>query len=128
MKLLVTTLLLLISCSSKPSEQPQIAYDFNQTTQELKIRVKLPAGLHAYGLGEKIGRPIGLEIGSESNWRLVGQPNLPVGDQKHLLSKEFQVTAKLTGGAGPVSGVFKMQLCSDNSCGRPQDYAFKIPL
>lgn len=118
--------ILLGSCAPKIKSSSQISYLFDPKTSELAIKVKLPEGMHAYAPGEPVGRPIELLIHPTNNWVLASPPLLPTGNTKHLLDKDFEIKAKLKNGQGPVSGVFKMQLCSDHSCERPQDYAFEV--
>ncbi len=126
----IVLILLAFACSCTPKQKPasQISYAFNPKTSEVSVKVKLPEGMHAYAPGEPVGRPIELVIHPKNNWQLAGQPILPTGNAKHLLNQAFEIKAKLKNGHGPVSGVFKMQLCSDNSCERPQDYAFQVNL
>lgn len=128
MKIFLVLLALLGSCAPKPTSNSQISYVFDSKTSELSIRVNLPEGMHAYAPGEPVGRPVELVISPKNNWALVSPPILPTGNTKHLLDKNFEIKAKLKNGLGSVSGVFKMQLCSDNSCERPQDYAFEVQL
>ena len=128
MKIFLVLLALACSCTPKTKPNSQITYEFNAKTSELLVRVKLPEGMHAYAPGEPVGRPIELIIDPKNNWQLATPPILPTGDSKHLLNQSFEIKAKLKNGHGPISGIFKMQLCSDNSCERPQDYAFKVSL
>lgn len=126
MKTALLLLVLACSCTSKQKSEPQITYKFNPKTSELSVKVTLPEGKHAYAPGELIGKPVQLVISPANKWELAGQPNIPNGNEKHLIDKQFEIKAKLKKGSGPISGVFKMQLCSDSACERPQDYAFEI--
>jgi hypothetical protein len=126
MKIILVLLALACSCTPKTKPDSQITYEYDKKTGELLVRVKLPEGMHAYAPGEPIGRPIELVIDPKNTWQLAAPPSLPVGDAKHLLNQAFEIKAKLKSGHGPISGVFKMQLCSDSSCERPQDYPFVV--
>lgn len=128
MKIFSAILLLLTSCTPKSKPDSQIFYVFDSKTSELSIRVNLPEGMHAYAPGEPVGKPVELVISPKNNWVLASPPILPTGNTKHLLDKNFEIKAKLKNGLGAISGIFKMQLCSDNSCERPQDYAFEVQL
>ena len=127
MRVLLLLLLMVIgACTPKPKPESEITYRFNHQTSELTIKVKLKEGMHAYAPGEPVGKPIELIIEPKNKWELDGPATLPSGNPKHLLNQAFEIKAKLKNGSGPIFGIFKMQLCSDSSCGRPQDYPFKI--
>ncbi len=128
MKLTLVLLLALAACKPATHATSHLDYEFNKQTRELKVRVKVPEGMHAYAPGELIGRPVELVIEPMNHWNLDGTPTIPTGNSKHLLSGTFEIKAKLKNGQGPIHGILKMQLCSDNSCERPKDYAFKVAL
>ncbi|MES2503463.1 MAG: hypothetical protein V4534_01155 [Myxococcota bacterium] len=122
------SLLALSGCKSAATSDSLLEYRFNPTASELTVLVKLPSGKHAYAPGEPVGRPVELQIDKTNNWELASPASIPQGDARHLISDSFEVKAKLKNGHGPVHGIFKMQLCSDTSCERPRDYAFKVAL
>ncbi len=118
----------MVSCKTTSNTDPEIHPVFNHKTQILTVQVTLPDGKHAYAPGEKVGRPVSLEISPETGWKQVGATQLPKGNSKHLLSNRFEIKTQLTGSSGDISGILKMQMCSDKACERPRDYAFKISL
>ncbi|MEI6806618.1 MAG: hypothetical protein WCK49_08975 [Myxococcaceae bacterium] len=126
MKIVLVLLLLACSCTPKQKSDSEIIYNFDTKTNELLIKVRLPEGKHAYAPGEPIGKPVELVIHSTNKWELASQPVFPIGNKKHLIDHSFEIKAKLKNGQGPISGIFKMQLCSDSSCERPVDYGFQI--
>ncbi len=128
MKVLALIFLSLIGCKTSSNSEPEIRPVFNHKTQILTLQVTLPDGKHAYAPGEKVGRPVSLEISPETGWKQVGPTQLPTGDSKHLLNNRFEIKTHLTGGSSDISGILKMQMCSDKACERPRDYAFKVSL
>jgi hypothetical protein len=125
MRLISLLFLVFLSCTAKTKPEPKIIYSFDAKTSELLVQVRLPKGIHAYAPGETIGKPVNLIILPLNNWELSEPLILPIGNTKNLLNIAFEIRAKLKGGHGPVFGILKMQLCSDNSCERPQEYPFQ---
>lgn len=108
--------------------------EFDSVKNIFWIKVQLRDGFHAYASGEKIGKPVGIEILDFNGWHVNGAAILPVGKtislgelgNSQVLENNFVVGAKVIGGKGNLQGIFKMQLCSNTSCDRPREYPFEF--
>ncbi|MBN4077458.1 hypothetical protein JYT19_00950 [Sulfobacillus acidophilus] len=107
---------------------------YNEKTKILTQKIKLKDGFHAYGEGEKIGRPANMIIDNKDGWQMIGKPILPNGQMKDLgilgksivLDKKFEISAKVDGGKGPIVGALRMQICSSNACDKPRSHQFEV--
>lgn len=135
--ILVMGLCLLMSCK-KGIEQKVTdfsdSYHINTsyTTKDslLRIDVELKKGIHAYALGEKIGKPISLEVINKNGWVANDDAILPKGLRKNLgslgssmvLENQFSIEQKLIKGKGHGIALLHMQVCSDNTCDKPRSH------
>lgn len=111
-----------------------ITPSYDQKSATLRVLIKLVPGVHAYGQGEKIGRPVALQISSAGNWVVVHGPMVPDGHLRKLgsqgtsvvLDGEFTIEATVKHGFGPVVGVLHLQVCSDTACDRPREHIISV--
>ncbi len=107
---------------------------FNAATSELIVTVHLSDKLHAYAAGEKIGKPIRLEITDLNGWRAEGQAIVPSGSKKKIgtlgesvvLEGDVTLSQKVRKGSGRGEALLHLQVCSDTACDRPRVH--RLPL
>ncbi|MEW5855212.1 MAG: protein-disulfide reductase DsbD domain-containing protein [Myxococcota bacterium] len=98
-------------------------------------KVHLEPGFHAYGAGEKTGKPLAMEL-SGTSWK-VKELKLPPGEEKDLgemgksyvIHGDVELVAALEPAAdakAPVEGVVRYQVCTETSCDRPRTAPFKL--
>ncbi len=134
-------LMFLASCQKNNSDRVsdynfEDHYSISHTIEkaELKIKVSLQKGLHAYAKGEQIGRPIALDIAPDGGWQAIGNPTLPTGKKINLkglgtsvvLEEFFEVIQKLKMGTDPGKAFFHMQVCTDTRCDRPRVHEINL--
>ena len=109
------------------------AYD--AATSTLLVLLKLKDGFHAYAPGEEVSKPVALSVDATNGWGVDGAVDIPAGKKKDLgalgtsviLEGDVPLRAKLTKGAGAISGVVEVQVCTDKACDRPKKHPFTIP-
>lgn len=107
---------------------------FDAKTKTVKVIIKLAPGVHAYAAGEKIGKPVDLQIVEQNGWKAAQKAIIPQGRIKNLgslgksiiLEKEFAISSKVILGKGPIIGHLDLQVCTDTSCDRPRQHIIKI--
>jgi len=142
--LILGSALLLVGCKKKEAPIDQdltdfanhysLAITFNKADSIMAVDVKLDPNLHAYALGEKIGKPVQLEISPKNGWAADGPPEMPKGKDKDLgalgqsrvIEGPFRITQKLKAGNGPGEGRLYLQVCTTSSCDQPREHTFKI--
>jgi len=100
----------------------------------LTLRIRLKKGFHAYAQGEKIGKPLAVEIKAENGYHALGKPHLPAGrlkklganSQSHVLEGEFSVTQRLKIGTGVGKALLHMQICTADLCDRPRTHEINL--
>lgn len=144
MKMLLYIFLTLTLCGFKCNkESPQstiddfakhfrIAANFDQSSHLVKVNVSLDKGIHAYGSGETIGRPVNLMIDDSGNYKAIGPLRLPKSmikqfsgsEESHVIEGDFSLEQKVSAGQGPLKVTFFLQVCSEHQCDRPRTYHF----
>jgi hypothetical protein len=111
-----------------------IKTQFNAKDSLLTVDIELKEGFHAYGQGEKIAKPLKLEIIKENGWEAIGEASLPSGHKKDLgslgesvvLEGKFVIKQKLKTGTEEGRALLHLQLCSDILCDRPRSYELRL--
>ena len=133
------------SCKSKKTgENPSESVDFNNSfsissefvdaTSQFEITVHLTDPLHAYAPGEKIGKPIKLEITGLHGWVADGPLKIPQGRKKKIgalgegvvLQGDVRLSQKLKKGDGKGEALLHLQVCTANACDRPRVHRLPI--
>jgi hypothetical protein len=146
-KLILTSALMLILATAckKQTPSPQsgamdfakhysISPHFDKKSSTLTVTITLDKGLHAYADGEKIGKPVRLEIIAKDGWAANGLPTTPKGVTKKLdglgesviLPGNFEVIQKVIEGQGAGEAKLYLQVCTDNACDQPREHKFPI--
>lgn len=129
--------------SASPSaalETPDFAAAFTATPRfeadAVVVDLQLRPGFHVYTTGERTGRPIRLELLTDSAWIPGGDAQYPEGRRKKTalgesVVVEGQAEARLAVKAqrpepGPVQGTFHYQVCTDHACDRPRKLSFAV--
>jgi len=128
----------------KPGEAPTkapnfkdaftLSSSFDKASSTVKVQMNLQPGFHAYAAGEKIGKPVSLDVNG-NGWAVDGAVSVPAGKQKDLgelgismiLEGQVPISAKVKGGTGDVTGTLNVQVCTDTACDRPRPHAIKVP-
>jgi hypothetical protein len=100
----------------------------------LTIDIILDDMLHAYADGEKIGKPVNLEILPKNGWMANGRPKIPQGASKKLnelgesvvLEGRFQIIQKLKKGKIPGEALLHLQVCTNDVCDRPRTHLINL--
>lgn len=139
-------LLFAISCKKKDSSQAihqpidfsksfAVTSDFDQKTSILTVNLKMDEHVHAYAQGERIGKPLRLEIVNKNGWQAIGDTVIPEGAKKKLgdlgesrvLEGEVKLKQELKKGSGPGEATLYLQICTDNVCDRPRTQKIVFP-
>lgn len=140
---LMIAMCLMTACTKKDKQPKPTAHvdqkfsidtNFDQEASILIINVNLPTGLHAYAVGEKIGKPIRLEISSTNGWRAAGNTEIPVGRIKKIaglgesmvIEGPFVIKQKVVRGTGKGEARLHLQVCSETACDRPRTHILEI--
>ena len=131
-------LILLFCCLSCDTCQQQEDINFDESykissyldknLKILTINVKLKKNFHAYGIGEKIGKPVSIEIKPDNGYAAAGEALLPKGSIKKLtknrqsvvINGEFNIKQPLKMGSGLGKALVHMQICTASLCDRPR--------
>lgn len=145
--LLLTTAALVVTFSSCKQQQPaektqvfdfakyyKISSSLDKTNNVFEVVVTMNPPLHAYAAGEKIGKPVALEIVAAHGWRADGAAQIPYGVKKALpglsesviLEKSFSIRQKVIKGKGYGEAVLLLQVCTDNLCDQPRQHKLRI--
>lgn len=115
------------------SELFTVDYIYDKSLQLLSINIKLKKGMHAYAAGEKIGKPVDLQIEEKNGWHVLSKPQIPLGKEKIMagissvvLDENFTIKQYLQAGDGETTASLFIQVCSENFCSKPQVYVFNI--
>lgn len=121
-----------------PDFQKAIAVTFAWDAERSAVvaKIHLEPGFHAYGPGERTGKPLAMEITGE-DWKQQ-EVKIPQGVEKDLgdMGKSYVVTGDVEAvavvkAAGetkePVTGLLRYQVCTDTSCDRPRSMPFSVP-
>jgi hypothetical protein len=111
-----------------------ITSSFDEASSILLVDINLADNLHAYADGEKIGKPVTLEIAPKNNWLPDGPLYIPPGEKKMLkdLGESVVLTGKITikqkvrKGSGNGEALLNLQVCTDNICDRPRTHTLPI--
>lgn len=111
-----------------------ISSQFDDVTSEFNITIHLGESLHVYAPGEKIGKPVKLEITDLNGWQRDGQVVAPPGKPKDLgnlgtsivLEGDVRLSQKLKKGRGKGEALLHLQVCSTTACDRPRVH--RLPL
>ncbi len=137
--LLVLGLVFFFGCKKNDTNQKSEIFNFEDhysisykisESNLLLIKVDLKDGLHAYGPGEKIGKPVSLVVKPDGGWKAVGAVKLPEAKLKTLsglgasttLEKHFELTQELKRGEAPGKALFFLQVCTANICDKPRTH------
>jgi len=135
--LTILTCMFVLGCTTgaKPNigTAPDFLASYNKASHLLNVLVKLPAGVHAYAPGETVGKPVNVVVKPENGWK-ISSVHIPKGKEKTLpssgksmiLEGDFNITAKVEGGRGPILGELHLQVCSDDACDRPRVHQFTV--
>ncbi len=119
-----------------PFEQAiKVTFGWDAAASAAVAQVHLEPGFHAYGPGEKTGKPLTLELTNQA-WT-VKEVQMPPAQQKDLgeLGLSFVITgdvqvravvAAASDAKAPVEGRLHYQVCSETSCDRPRTAVFKL--
>lgn len=134
--ILLLSLCTIFSCKKKEKEINKSQFDNRYTIEStlsgdpktLNVAVNLSPGLHAYAHGEKIGKPVRLEISSTNGWRALGSAETPAGVTKKIaglgesivIEGPFNVKQRVEGGVGNGEALLHLQVCSNEACDRPR--------
>lgn len=119
---------------TKSTNQPSDEFAKNYTIKPkmiddmLILEITLGPGLHAYAKGEKIGKPVHLEILPKNGWSSEGSPLIPEGQKKQLspgnesvvLEGRFLIKQKVKKGKSEGQAALHLQVCSKDACDRPR--------
>lgn len=115
------------------SELFTVKYTYDKSSQLLLVNVELRKDMHAYAAGEKIGKPVDLHIEEKNGWRILSEPQIPLGKEKIiagissvLLDKNFTIKQYLQAGDDETTASLFIQVCSEDFCSKPQVYVFNI--
>ena len=141
-KLVFIYIILFILSCKKQSSTPNILVDFEKSyaiSHEIKsniliITISLKNNYHAYALGERIGKPIGLEIIPEHGWAAAGPLTMPPGQSKKLsslgpsqiLEGTFSLSRPIKIGTQKGKALLHMQICTDTACDRPRTHEINL--
>lgn len=134
---MISIIVLSLGCTKRQENQQatlnfeksvDIKTKFIDSSSTLTIDVSFPKNMHAYADGEKIGKPIALDIVEKNGWAKVGEPQLPKGNKKPLgsLGESFvvdsplHISQKLTKGTGEGEAYLHLQVCTKDLCDRPR--------
>jgi hypothetical protein len=143
LSLVVLLAIFVVSCKKKEqdlSHSPDfnnsfsISSEFIDATSQLKIAIHLADSFHAYAPGEKIGKPIKLEITNINGWAADGAASIPPGKNKLMgelwqsivLQGDVHISQKLKKGNGQGEALLYLQVCTANACDRPRVH--RVPL
>lgn len=105
-------------------------YDANK--KMLLIKIDLKDGVHAYALGEEIGKPVDFKVLPKNSWSADGPLNRPNGKINDLsgiksvtLEKSFTLSQKLKMGHDEGAGILYLQVCTKDICDRPREHIIK---
>jgi hypothetical protein len=128
---------LLFSCKKKEppkapmldlAQQYEITSSFDKKSSILTVGIKLNDGLHAYAKGEKIGKPVRLEIVDKNGWQALGTTDIPAGKNKDLgtlgksvvLTGDVNLRQRVKSGTGEGRANLHLQVCTESVCDRPR--------
>lgn len=114
------------------AQQYEIRSSFDKKTAILTVGIKLNDGLHAYAQGEKIGKPVRLEVVDQNGWQALGTTDIPVGKNKDLgtlgksvvLTGDVNLRQRVKAGTGEGQAKLHLQVCTENVCDRPRVHSF----
>jgi hypothetical protein len=101
----------------------------------LVVDVKVAAGFHAYTAGETIGKPMTLEIATDSEIAAAGPTAYPKGAVRDLsvgrsviVEGRAELVAPLASPAAgkTAKGTFAYQVCTDTACDRPRSVPLSV--
>lgn len=107
-----------------------VTSNYDAAKAMLTVDIKLDDTVHAYADGEKIGKPIRLEITAKNGWAPDGDAQIPQGVKKNLaglgysmvLRGQISIHQKLKKGTGEGEALLHLQVCADNACDRPRTH------
>lgn len=102
--------------------------EFSEDNSELLVTIHLANSLHAYAQGERIGKPIKIEITPKNGWKADGPAAIPAGTKKNLgalgdsvvLEGDVIIRQRLKKGLGPGEAHLYLQVCTEKVCDRPR--------
>jgi hypothetical protein len=111
-----------------------ISAEFIDATSQLEITIHLNDSLHAYAPGEKIGKPVKLDIRAQNGWAADGPTIIPDGKRKKIgdlgesvvLEGDVRLRQKLKRGSGKGEALLQLQVCSYTTCDRPRVHSLPI--
>lgn len=131
------------SCTKKEAKAPPVIDfkthytinpSFDPKSSMVTVAISLDKPLHAYADGEKIGRPVRLEITKKNGWAADGPAIAPKGVTKQLpglgesvvLQGNFELKQKVIRGHGPGEAKLYLQVCTDTACDQPREHILQI--
>jgi hypothetical protein len=132
-------LLSVVSCKKNRSNVTSQEKDFDShysinakydnNTSLLTVHVQLDGSIHAYAEGEKIGRPVNLELIEKNGWKPLGPKNIPAGKtmkinglESTVLTESFEISQKVKKGQNEGEALLYLQVCKKNLCDRPRTH------
>ena len=112
-------------------------FRFDAGEQAVVVDLKIEPGYHAYTIGESTGRPLKVEMASDSAFALKGDVKYPEGLKKDLPigpSVIVEGRAKIVAPVekrsdatdGAAKGTLRYQVCTDEACDRPRKLSFNV--
>lgn len=111
-----------------------ITTKLNKELHVLTVFVDLKKNFHAYAAGEKVGKPVKLEIKPDNAWHAVGEALIPAGrikklaslGQSNVLEGKFTIKQSVKIGSGTGKAILYMQVCTDTLCDRPRAHELML--
>lgn len=106
---------------------------YDASVKRLMVDVHLKKGFHAYAPGEKVGKPVTLNILPLGKWKLTGPIQVPAGMTKRLgqqesnvLEDNFTLSVPMEGGKKVIYGELVIQVCTETQCDKPRLHPFMV--
>ena len=111
-----------------------ISSDLDKNSGLLTLKIQLKEDFHAYAQGEKIGKPVALEIKNINGYQALDAPIIPAGrlkklagsGQGYVLEGEFSIKQRLKIGNGVGKALLHMQICTAELCDRPRTHEISL--
>lgn len=108
----------------------KISSNLDKDQNLLILNIKLKKNFHAYARGEKIGKPVSLEIIRVNGYSAEGEALIPVGTikkmassaQSHVIEGDFEIKQRMKMGSGIGKAILRMQICTASLCDRPRTH------
>ena len=112
------------------------AVRYERAQRSLVVELQIAPRFHAYTVGEKIGRPLLLELAPDSDFLADGPVAYPKGTTKDLpigRSVIVEGRAEISVGLRPkgeskgtIKGTLRYHVCTDRACDRPRTAPFSV--